>query len=503
MSCGDRVLLGVRERRGTAARSRRRSSAPGGAGAACARAGRARPGCGRRRGTSAGRSGRRARRRGPSAPGRTRGRRAGGRARAAPTPAAGRPGTVKLGAQHGRAQLRVLLAGHHRVHGGDADVLARAGGDGARRSSRACARSRSARAARPARGCDRHPGGASATRCGAVRDEGIGRMTPYNAAAQESRAHPSGPGPRKMHHRAPPRRYPRHWPSAPRPARARRGAAARGRASARRRPRASRHPRSPVRRPCSGAAVRSVTAGEEHVREVEGRHRHAVARQLPGRRVLGQQPHPVAADEPVLERRALARRRRAAVVGDRARLVDGAPARRPGPPGDVDVLEVGEERRVEAADRLEHRAPVERDAAGRAEDVARRRRPSAAGAPASRSQATPRRSTSMPAELSTSGRSVKRTWAATEPTPASVSPAASRRVRQSGATSASLLTSAIHSPVVREPRATAGAKPVLTGSSSTRDGRVALADGARGLARRGVVDHEDLALDAARARPST
>ena len=35
----------------------------------------------------------------------------------------------EVGAQHGGAQRRVLLAGHDRVDGGDADVAAAAGGD--------------------------------------------------------------------------------------------------------------------------------------------------------------------------------------------------------------------------------------------------------------------------------------------------------------------------------------------------------------------------------------
>ena len=115
---------------------------------------------------------------------------------------------------------------------------------------------------------------------------------------------------------------------------------------------------------------RAVGGGDErHVRQVVERHRPAPARELAARRVLGQQPHPVAADEEVLQRRRLAGGGGAVVVGDARGHVDAAPAGGAGAPGDVGVLAEREEARVEAADRVEHRATVKGDARGCAEDL--------------------------------------------------------------------------------------------------------------------------------------
>ena len=57
------------------------------------------------------------------------------------------------------------------------------------------------------------------------------------------------------------------------------------------------------------------------------------------------------------------------MVGDARGHVDAAPAGGAGAPGDVGVLAEREEARVEAADRIEHRATVEGDARGCAEDL--------------------------------------------------------------------------------------------------------------------------------------
>ena len=178
-------------------------------------------------------------------------------------------------------------------------------------------------------------------------------------------------------HRAAPFRYAARWrhvPSGPVGARERDG---------RRAAAPARRYAAPLAQPGHAAAQRgerAVGGGDErHVGEVVERHRPAPARELAGRGVLGQQPHPVAADEEVLGRRGLARGGGAVVVGDARGHVERAPAGHARAPGDVGVLAEGEEARVEAADRVEHRATVERDAGGRAEDlldraaVARRR----------------------------------------------------------------------------------------------------------------------------------
>ena len=57
------------------------------------------------------------------------------------------------------------------------------------------------------------------------------------------------------------------------------------------------------------------------------------------------------------------------MVGDARGRVERAPAGHARAPGDVGVLAEREEARVEAADRVEHRTAVERDAGRCAEDL--------------------------------------------------------------------------------------------------------------------------------------
>ena len=65
----------------------------------------------------------------------------------------------------------------------------------------------------------------------------------------------------------------------------------------------------------------------------------------------------------------MAERRRVIVQHGCAWRIHGPPAAHAGAPGEVGVLEVGEERGVEAADRLEHRPAVERRSCAGSEDL--------------------------------------------------------------------------------------------------------------------------------------
>ena len=140
------------------------------------------------------------------------------------------------------------------------------------------------------------------------------------------------------------------------------------------------------------------------------------------------------------------------MVDDGARLEQAAPAGHPRPPGDVGVLEVDAEGRVEAADRVEHRAPVERGAAARAEDLGQSR------VSASRCRRADEAVDGRPEPVDLDAGGVHRVLACGRRTASS--PPRSRRRRRCGAV-ASIATTAggsivASSPIVRihSPRAT-------------------------------------------------
>ena len=114
-----------------------------------------------------------------------------------------------------------------------------------------------------------------------------------------------------------------------------------------------------------------VTTGEHRVRqgcEVVADDGWQVF-QKPGCRVAPRDcPDLVSSKMPVLERRSLAGARRVSVTDDRRGGDDAVPSREPGAPREVDILEVHEIRRIEAAKLPKHCAPVEGGTCACAED---------------------------------------------------------------------------------------------------------------------------------------
>ena len=171
--------------------------------------------------------------------------------------------------------------------------------------------------------------------------------------------------------------------------------------------------------------------GEGHVAGVVEHHADRVAQQHPAGRVLGQRPNAVAPHQVELGGRAVARGGRVMVVdhgagGSTARASRARGRARPGP-------RPRRRRRRSRRSRRPRSSISERKiaapAGGSEHLVGLALRWSLTRWPTSRSAAMPSRSSSKPAELSTSRRSAKRIWAATEPT-ARVRGAGSQHHRQ-------------------------------------------------------------------------
>ena len=124
----------------------------------------------------------------------------------------------------------------------------------------------------------------------------------------------------------------------------------------------------------SAGERRSGAVGDDRVADVEqvvGDDSQQPAPELTRACVLREHSYPVATDEAMLRLRAVAERRRVVVERDRPRREDAPPAGHACTPRQIRVLEVGEERGVEPADRVEHGASKERQRCTRSEDVDR------------------------------------------------------------------------------------------------------------------------------------
>ena len=107
----------------------------------------------------------------------------------------------------------------------------------------------------------------------------------------------------------------------------------------------------------------------DDVGELVGDDRRPVAAQLGAGGVLGQHSDAVETHVVVLEGRGVTARCAVVVADYRARGAQGAPARHPGAPRQVGVLEREEERRIEPAELVEHPPAQQRGAAARPEDL--------------------------------------------------------------------------------------------------------------------------------------
>ena len=187
--------------------------------------------------------------------------------------------------------------------------------------------------------------------------------------------------------------------------------------------------------------------------------------------VLQHHPDVVAPRQPVEERVRLPlapRRRRADVVGDRARHVRAAAARELRAEAPVDVLEVGEELLVEQPDLVERGAPVRAPPRARAEHAARRVVLAEVASPCPRCSAMPDQRSVSPVASITSRSSKRSIFAAADAAPGSDSSPATSSPRKSGCSSTSLLTSATMSPRARSmPRLIAAANPRFSGSATS------------------------------------